>query len=154
MEAMIQVFPDDFHLRTLNALLEATSKLVAQVNIKQIIITFIDRLAAFALRERDADGQDEATAEGEPKKAWMDEIPLFDIFWEQVSNIIKTRTELTLGDSVGLLLSLMNLSMSCYPERLDYVDKIYGLAKELFSSDKRFVITTHTAHHLVTLVTT
>ncbi|KAI9310748.1 vacuolar protein sorting-associated protein 35 [Dichotomocladium elegans] len=55
MEVIIQVFPDEFHLRTLQPFLSATAQLHPRVNIKHIIIALIDRLAAFAARESEAD---------------------------------------------------------------------------------------------------
>lgn len=51
MEVITQVFPDEFHLRTLQPFLSATAQLHPKVNVKQIIISLIDRLAAFATRE-------------------------------------------------------------------------------------------------------
>jgi vacuolar protein sorting-associated protein 35 len=51
MEVITQVFPDDFHLRTLQPFLSATAQLHPKVNLKQIIISLIDRLAAYAARE-------------------------------------------------------------------------------------------------------
>ncbi len=41
-----QVFPDEYHLQTLPAFLEACGKLSNQVNIKSIIISLIDRLVS------------------------------------------------------------------------------------------------------------
>jgi vacuolar protein sorting-associated protein 35 len=55
MEVITQVFPDDFHLRTLQPFLSATAQLHPKVNVKQIIISLIDRLAAFAAREAEDD---------------------------------------------------------------------------------------------------
>lgn len=72
-----QVFPDEFHLQTLSAFLKACAELHSEVNVKNIIISLIDRLANFAHRE---DGT------GIP-----DEIKLFEIFSEQVSQVIKVR---------------------------------------------------------------
>lgn len=46
-----QVFTDDFHLHTLGPFLSATAQLHPRVNIKQIVIALIDRLAAYAARE-------------------------------------------------------------------------------------------------------
>lgn len=42
MEVIIQVFPDEFHLRTLDPFLSATAQLQTQVNVKQIVISLID----------------------------------------------------------------------------------------------------------------
>lgn len=55
MEVITQVFPDEFHLRTLQSFLSATAQLHPKVNVKQIIISLIDRLAAFAAREDEGD---------------------------------------------------------------------------------------------------
>ncbi len=46
-----QVFTDDFHLHTLGPFLSATAQLHPRINIKQIVIALIDRLAAYAARE-------------------------------------------------------------------------------------------------------
>lgn len=74
MECVIQVFPDEFHLRTLSKFLQACADLHEKVNIKNIIISLIDRLALFANRE---DG-------GIPR-----EIKLFDVMSEQVSSVVQ-----------------------------------------------------------------
>lgn len=124
-----------------------------QVNIKQIITAFIDRLAAFALRERENQDDENAETKGSsdakrsssPTDAAAtatgipNDIKLFEIFWEQVSGIIKSRAELTLEDVVQLLVSLENLGLSCYPARLDYVEKIYAFAREQFAAVKPYV---------------
>ena len=48
MECIIQAFPDEFHLKTLEPLLEATTKLNPEVELKQIFISLMDRLSKFA----------------------------------------------------------------------------------------------------------
>lgn len=47
MECIIQVFPDEFHLRTLNSFLKACAELHQNVNVKNIIIALIDRYVNF-----------------------------------------------------------------------------------------------------------
>ena len=51
MEVVIQVFTDDFHLHTLGPFLGACANLHPRVNIKNIAIALIDRLASYAARE-------------------------------------------------------------------------------------------------------
>lgn len=65
MEVITQVFPDDFHLRTLQPFLSATAQLHPKVNVKQIIISLIDRLAAFAAREAEGEEPNEAKKQRE-----------------------------------------------------------------------------------------
>lgn len=200
MEVVIQVFTDDFHLHTLGPFLSATAQLHPRVNIKQIVIALIDRLAAYAAREAEnenpeqrkkgeeeaakrlaervkgarkgkaaavspegwgeqqsqtdeqqppppatpADGAPESSADGakspvEPVPAPAgssstrfrgipSDVRLFEVFWQQVVELIRARPDLSIQDVTALLVSLINLSISCYPDRLEYVDQILAFA--------------------------
>ncbi|KAJ3287207.1 Vacuolar protein sorting-associated protein 35, partial [Blyttiomyces sp. JEL0837] len=134
MEVIIQVFPDDFHLHTLDSFLQATAQLSRFVNVKQTVISLIDRFAAFASRARDeAESRaKEAAANGIvlPNSGIPEDVELFEVFWEQITGLVKARPEFTVQDVVALLVSLINLSLNCYPDRLDHVDKVLGFAKE------------------------
>lgn len=285
MEVVIQVFPDDFHLRTLDLLLSACSRLHPKVSVKQIVIALINRLAAYAVREaeneppaerrrqeedaaqrlaaksremrrddgqppvtsvwaslaqeqprkardawsrladdlgaalpddegrrlwgndggvprptRDASGEHDtsgaseasvradaaatepsaaadadaaasdapnaaaapdvpdatsaadagpaagtaaaagaaaeaapdATAESGPRKfrGIPDDVRLFEVFWEEVVQLMRARPDLSMQDKTSLLLALLNLSLSCYPDRLEYVDQVLAFAHE------------------------
>ena len=70
-----QVFPDEFHLQTLNQFLQACADMQEVVNVKNIIIALIDRLANFAHRS-DTGGIPES-------------IKLFDIFSQEVSLVVQ-----------------------------------------------------------------
>lgn len=91
MECLIQVFPDEFHLSNLSAFLNSCAQLVPAVNVKNIIIALIDRLAS----SKDIVLPDD----------------LFDIFSKQVSNIIKNRPEMALEDIISMQGSLINFSI-------------------------------------------
>lgn len=52
---ILKVVQDDFHLHTLDSFLNATAQLQRNVNIKQIVISLIDRFANYAARVRDED---------------------------------------------------------------------------------------------------
>lgn len=198
MDVVIQVFTDDFHLRTLGPFLSATAQLHPKVNIKQIVIALIDRLAAYAAREAEsdekqrleqqeqaqlngsataatteADGEKTALAAADApasegaapeKQAFADgekaehsqtngdsekpsapvapttpavkkyrgipeDVRLFEVFWHQVVELIKARPDLSIQDITALIGSLLNLSISCYPDRIDYVDQVLTFAK-------------------------
>jgi vacuolar protein sorting-associated protein 35 len=73
------VFPDEFHLQTLHAFLKSCAELQIGVNVKNIIISLIDRLATFSQRADAAVG----TA-GIPN-----DVRLFDVFSDQVATIIQ-----------------------------------------------------------------
>lgn len=66
---------------------------------------------------------------------------LFEVFWGQITELFKARPEFSLEDIMGLLLSLSSLSLNCYPDRLDYVDLIFGTAIDSIlriQSDQRY----------------
>lgn len=59
------MFTDDFHLHTLGPFLSATAQLHPKVNIKQIVIALIDRLAAYAAREAENEDPEETKRQEE-----------------------------------------------------------------------------------------
>jgi len=60
-----QVFTDEFHLHSLGPFLSATAQLHPKVNIKQIVIALIDRLAAYAAREAESEDPEETKRQEE-----------------------------------------------------------------------------------------
>ncbi|KAM3075677.1 retromer complex subunit Vps35 [Clarireedia jacksonii] len=54
LEVITQVFPDEYHLHTLDQFLGAVSRLNPQVNMKVIVIAMMDRLSEYAARETDS----------------------------------------------------------------------------------------------------
>lgn len=77
-----------------------------------------------------------------------EDVKLFEVFWKQVVELIKVRDDcsliadetqvsfhqarpdLSIQDITALLVSLTNLSVSCYPDRLEYVDQVLGFAHD------------------------
>ena len=57
------------------------------------------------------------------------ELALFDVFWEQITELMETRPEFTIEDTSSLLLSSCRLASNCYPEKLEYIDCVLGLAQ-------------------------
>ena len=47
LEILVQVFPDDFHLATLDQLLEACRHVVPRVDVKTILVSLLDRLSRY-----------------------------------------------------------------------------------------------------------
>ena len=54
-----QVFPDEFHLNTLDQLLSAIARLNPHVNIKAIVIGLMDRLSSYAARESESESSED-----------------------------------------------------------------------------------------------
>ena len=216
LEVITQVFPDEFHLHTLDQFLGAVSRLNPHVNVKAIVIGLMDRLSEYAERENNADAdKDRATAESEALSKLLEQVKLakenppepkgsgnenedaaeddkpqetdgddaketdeaapaespeetapasgddsstladdaapstteteatavngkdaspanvqlYEVFFAQVKNLVEAQ-RLPIQDIMALLVSLTNLALNIYPERLDYVDQILSYAAQ------------------------
>ncbi|KAG8626688.1 hypothetical protein KVT40_005633 [Elsinoe batatas] len=189
LEVVTQVFPDEYHLHTLDQFLSATARLNPQVNIKAIVIGMMDRLSSYAAREAEEEepekkkeNEEEATRKlleklklaketkpaaeeaapqenGKPTngeqtptdtdapaqeqiaetpapntngnapkvKGVPDNIKLFEVFYEQVMNLVSMQ-RLPIQDITALLNSLINLALNIYPGHLEYVDQVLEYA--------------------------
>ncbi|OJD19452.1 hypothetical protein AJ78_00626 [Emergomyces pasteurianus Ep9510] len=195
LEVMTKVFPDEYHLHTLDLLLSAIARLNPHVDMKKIVIGLMDRLSSYASRDSENNetpegkkkAEEEATvrlleklrlakedanteASGENKNDGTEEpsketdaaesvgqepspvanggderaskpklpvdIKLYEIFFDQVVSLVRTRN-LPIQDTIALLVSLVNLALNIYPERLEYVDQVleYATKKTLEHAD-------------------
>ncbi|CAF3893498.1 unnamed protein product [Rotaria sordida] len=121
MECIIQVFPDEYHLNTLNEFLKACRELSASVNIRNILISLIDRLTAYSTR----DGSQQNIPEN---------IQLFDIFSEQIAEVVKSRINMPPEDIVALQSALLNLSLKCYRDQFEYGNKVLENTRKIFDN--------------------
>ncbi|MCP9261802.1 Vacuolar protein sorting-associated protein 35 [Dirofilaria immitis] len=117
MECVIQVFPDEYHLATLHEFLHACSELDQGVQIKNVFIALIDRLAIYASSEDVEIPSD---------------LPLFDIFSEQTQSVIMSREGMAPEDIISLQTTLVNFALKCYPERTDYADVVFATTANVF----------------------
>ena len=217
LEVITQVFPDEFHLNTLDQLLAAITRLNPHVNIKAIVIGLMDRLSSYSAREAESkpaesrkqmeeeatarlmeklkmsdsphdqgnvprkdqevqklngndgadgkgptsessqpDGEHEASGQGDDASTLVEgqngdtasttaedrgdpsdkdpvtipsEVQLYEIFYHQVTNLVQVQ-RLHIQDTMALLVSLSNMALNIYPDRLDYVDQVLMYASE------------------------
>lgn len=212
LEVITQVFPDEYHLHTLDQFLGAVSRLNPHVNVKAIVIGLMDRLSDYAEREGKDDSTDDrakveadalaallervklkkenpsppasaaaaeavesgaarqedgatdtngaqaedaepptdnkdesdepptaeqtelteaAASDGEGKEESQEGIPqnvnLYEIFFSQVKHLVEAQ-HLPIQDTIALLVSLTNLALNLYSDRLDYVDQVFEYA--------------------------
>lgn len=113
MDCVIQVFPDDFHLQTLETFLSTCGHLHDAVNVKNIIITLMNRLSNFAK---------------ETPEAVPEDIEMFPLFHKHTSKIIQSSAKMPLVDVLSLQVALVNFATKCYPERLQYIDQILAFS--------------------------
>lgn len=134
MAVITQVFPDDYHLHTLDQLLAAIAQLNPQVNVKAVIVGLMDRLSVHTMRDsedaspdsrrkREADATArlleklEVTAREAPTNEQEAAQPpskgqpiLFEVFYEQVIKLVNAQ-RLQVHDMIALLVSLCKLAL-------------------------------------------
>ncbi|EGG15756.1 vacuolar sorting protein 35 [Cavenderia fasciculata] len=120
MEILIQVFPDEFHLATLDTIISTCSQLQPGVDVKTIIASLIDRLANYASRN-----------------SIPDDIDIFSIFFSNVKEVIKARPNMELQDILGLHVSLLNLTLKCYPEKRENANEVLGLCQSILATKSK-----------------
>lgn len=122
MECIIQVFPDEFHIQTLETYLKACAELNEEVNIRNVIVALVDRFVKTTLPF-------DNNQEGDEKKE-----TLFEIFSKQISAIIKSRPNMPIQDIVALHTTVLNLALKCYADRVEYVDKVLEITEQIFNN--------------------
>ena len=116
LDCIIQVFPDEFHLATLESFLTTCTQLKDKVNVRVILEAMMRRLASGA---RDAH-QDGGGAVAAPVKA-------FAAFNSCATKLVEEKKgAIELGELLKLQGALLEFAIECYPGRLDYVNHCFG----------------------------
>ena len=121
MDSIIQVFTDDFHLKTLEKLLEAVTSLHSAVDIKTIFITLMNRLSNY-------------TSTGEEEMKTIDkEINIFGLFKHYIDKILEEQgLAIELKKLIELEVAFLRFSIKMYPDNLEHVNQILEICVKIF----------------------
>ncbi|XP_047319966.1 vacuolar protein sorting-associated protein 35A-like [Impatiens glandulifera] len=113
MDCIIQVFPDEYHLQTLEILLGACPQLQASVDIKTVLSRLMERLSNYAA----------SSTEVLPEFL---QVEAFKKLSSAIGKVIEAQVDMPIVGVVTLYSSLLTFSLHVHPDRLDYVDQILG----------------------------
>lgn len=143
LDCLIQVFPDDFHLQTLEPFLDAVAETLPEVDVKSIMVAMMQRLNAH-FSERAAAGEEKLPSD----------IDAFALFNTYITRIVEARSEtMALGDALELQVALLDFGIQTYPTRLDYVDHVLGVCATLMDTAPEDSVDDTTMTFLVQLLT-
>ncbi|RVE41887.1 hypothetical protein evm_013461 [Chilo suppressalis] len=142
MECIIQVFPDEFHLANLQPFLKSCAELQPGVNIKNIIIALIERLATYSQRNEGNINLSVVMEDGKEQ-----EVQLFEVFSDQVAAITQSRTDMPPEDMLSLQLALLKLAQRCHPDKLNYVDRVLAHTDKICADIHQSSGKTHLEHN-------
>ncbi|XP_020207664.1 vacuolar protein sorting-associated protein 35B isoform X1 [Cajanus cajan] len=113
MECIIQVFPDEYHLQTLEILLGACPQLQPTVDIKTVLSQLMDRLSNYA----------SSSTEVLPEFL---QVEAFTKLSTAIGRVIEAQVDMPLVGAISLHVSLLTFTLRVHPDRLDYVDQVLG----------------------------
>lgn len=130
LETIVRVFSDDFHLRTLEPLLEALARVVTGVDINSILSSLMDRLGNYV--ESLHEGEAESSGKKEEKVIRR----MFSIFQTKITELVTQHNTTSFPPNafVETLASLSRMSLKAYPGEFDRVDACFGDVGNYFSS--------------------
>ncbi|KAK7280763.1 hypothetical protein RJT34_25830 [Clitoria ternatea] len=113
MECIIQVFPDEYHLQTLETLLGAFPQLQPAVDIKTVLSQLMDRLSNYAA----------SSTEVLPEFL---QVEAFTKLSTAIGRVIEAQVDMPIVGAIALHVSLLTFTLRVHPDRLDYVDQVLG----------------------------
>ncbi|KAK9832171.1 hypothetical protein WJX74_001409 [Apatococcus lobatus] len=111
MQCVIQGFPDDFHLGTLDSLLGILPDLQSGVQVHVVVSSLLDRLARFA-------ASDKAVVDT------FNQVDAFGKLTRAAAKVTESENEVPSGDVVAMHAALLSFTGAVYPDRLDLVNKV------------------------------
>ena len=145
MDCIIQVFPDEFHLATLETFLGVCSKLREKVNIRTIVGSMMDRLGNyFDDAKLIQDEEDNATSgnegdDGEEEKVAgtrtiLTEVDAFHMFDRCIQKVYTARgTSMPPKEVIRLQTALLNFSLKVYPGKMGQISECLGVCARYLS---------------------
>lgn len=113
MDCIIQVFPDEYHLQTLDILLGACPQLQPSVDIKTVLSQLMERLSNYAA----------SSIEVLPEFL---QVEAFSKLSNAIGKVIEAHVDMPIIGVVTLYSSLLKFTLHVHPDRLDYADQVLG----------------------------
>ncbi|KAI3500870.1 hypothetical protein L1887_36696 [Cichorium endivia] len=124
MDCLIQVFPDEYHLQTLETLLGACPQLQPTVDIKTILSQLMERLSSYA------------ASSPEVLLEFL-QVEAFAKLSSAIGKVIETQGGMPIVGAITLYVSLLTFTLRDNLDRLDYVNQVLGsCVKKLSNTPK------------------
>lgn len=130
IECIINSFPDEFHLATLQPLLEGISKLHKDVDIKTTVITLLDRLSEVA-------GGGDAT--------------IFKLVQKFIDDVF-IRFNSKMESNLVIMVSFLNFCIKCYPNETENINSILESSVNLIKRSREEKLNPESMRLLVKLL--
>ncbi|XP_074273568.1 vacuolar protein sorting-associated protein 35B-like isoform X3 [Silene latifolia] len=113
MDCIIQVFPDEYHLQTLDILLGACPQLQPTVDVKMVLSELMERLSNYA------------ASSPEVLSEFL-QVEAFGKLNNAIGKVIEAQVDMPIVGAITLYTSLLTFTLRVHPDCLDYVDLVLG----------------------------
>ncbi|XAR61637.1 hypothetical protein NMG60_11016112 [Bertholletia excelsa] len=124
MECIIQVFPDEYHLQTLETLLGVCPQLQPTVDIKTVLSQLMERLSNYA------------SSSPEVLPEFL-QVEAFAKLSSAIGKVIEAQVDIPIVGAISLYVSLLTFTLRVHPDRLDYVDQVLGACVKKLSGKSK-----------------
>ncbi|KAL1119709.1 hypothetical protein V6Z11_D01G119900 [Gossypium hirsutum] len=121
MDCIIQVFPDEYHLQTLETLLGACPQLQPTVDVKTVLSRLMDRLSNYAASSTDVLPE-------------FLQVEAFSKLSNAIGKVIEAQLDMPAVGAITLYVSLLTFTLRVHPDRLDHVDQVLGACVKKLSN--------------------
>ncbi|TYH30784.1 hypothetical protein ES288_A01G121800v1 [Gossypium darwinii] len=121
MDCIIQVFPDEYHLQTLETLLGACPQLQPTVDVKTVLSRLMDRLSNYAASSTDVLPE-------------FLQVEAFSKLSNAIGKVIEAQVDMPAVGAITLYVSLLTFTLRVHPDRLDHVDQVLGACVKKLSN--------------------
>ena len=155
MDCIIQVFPDEYHLSTLELFLSTCGQnLQTKVNVKSILETLMLRLSNFFVND---EINNDEILKMKRLELLANNKQMFPLFHKYSADFIESRgiSNLSLDDILALQVSLINFSAKCYPKKLKYIDHILRFSSDIIqqkNDQNQDIFKARNQQHLIDLL--
>ncbi|XP_039053272.1 vacuolar protein sorting-associated protein 35B-like isoform X5 [Hibiscus syriacus] len=121
MDCIIQVFPDEYHLQTLETLMSACPQLQPTVDVKTVLSRLMDRLSNYAASSADVLPE-------------FLQVEAFSKLSNAIGKVIEAQVDMPAVGAITLYVSLLTFTLRVHPDRLDHVDQVLGACVKKLSN--------------------
>ena len=121
IDCIIQAFPDEYHLNTLNDLLETTTQLQPTVDIKGIFINLLNRLSNYA---------------AEADLGIVSTVNIFELIKTHINKLLKESSPTSENSKfLQIFVGFLRITLKCYSTNTNYVSEILDMAVNLIEKE-------------------
>ncbi|CAH2051390.1 unnamed protein product [Thlaspi arvense] len=113
VDCIIQVFPDEYHLQTLDVLLGACPQLQPSIDIMTVLSRLMERLSSYAALNVEV-------------LPYFLQVEAFSKLNNAIGKVIEAQEDMPILSAVTLYSSLLKFTLHVHPDRLDYADQVLG----------------------------